>query len=167
MDERKLSTVQSWTKQRCLFSTTPEYLDCCAEVYYCPAPDILPLSQASRRRAPQSRLRACTKRLMDSFLLNWSSPFSVLKRKTSCSRPALPLVQESVRLARVIFLFGTEMGRAKHKTPCMIETYLGPKSKNPTIWCAQVPGQLQEEGYHRFREPIVGCRARFQAFWMI
>ena len=168
MDERKLSIVQSWTKQRCLFSTTPEYLYCCAEVYYCPAPDSLPLSRASRRRAPQSRLRACIKRFMDIYLFNWSSPFSVLKKKMSCSQPALLLVHESVRLAEVIFLLGTENWEDQiHKTPCMIEIYLCPKSKNPTIWCAQVPGRLQEEGYHRFREPIVGCRARFQAFWKI
>ena len=125
----------------------------------CTAPDSLPLSRASRRRAPQSRLRACTKRLMDIFLFNWSSPFSELKRKVSCSRPALLLVHESVRLAEVIFLFGTDNGEGQiHKT------YLCPKSKNPTIQHARVPGQLQEEGYHRFREPTVGCRARFQAF---
>ena len=113
MDERKLSIVQSWTKQRCSFSTTPEYLYCCAEVYYCPAPDSIPLSQASRRRAPQSRLRACIKRLMDIFLFNWSSLFSVVKRKISCSRPALPLVHESVRLVGVIFLFGTDNGEGQ------------------------------------------------------
>ena len=78
------------------FSTTPQYLYCCAEVYYCPAPDSLPLSQASRRRAPQSRLRACIKRFMDIFLLKCPPHFQCWKGKWIAANQTLFSMEISI-----------------------------------------------------------------------